>query len=110
MPTLRAVLTHLCDALLIEPRDTQLCHIMLNLPLSAISGYYRVFCDGAFCITTFCITPQHCIGSILQEPDGSYWDAPCLMSWSKLAEYPVDVLPREALPWKDLLGLFATVE
>jgi hypothetical protein len=80
--SLLPLVTKLCQDLIAQPHDTQLCHLTLHAHLQAISATFRVSYDGSSFTTTFSLTPQHCLGAILVEPDGDYWPAPYLTTWS----------------------------
>jgi len=80
--SLLPLLTKLCQDLLVEPENPpSLSHLTLHLPLQAVSAVFRVGYDGSSFSTTFCVTPQRCLGSILMEPDGEYWPAPHMTAW-----------------------------
>jgi hypothetical protein len=105
------LVTKLCQDLTTHPHDTQLCHLTLNIPLTAISAVFRLKYDESAFTTTFSLTPQHCLGAILVEPDGDYWPEPHLTTWTSrdayLALFPKPVSP---LPWTELLPLLPSVE
>jgi hypothetical protein len=105
------LVTKLCQDLIAQPHDTQLCHLTLHAPLTAISATFRVSYDTSSFTTTFSLTPTMCLGAILVEQDGDYWPAPHLTTWASLEEY-LSLFPDPISPllWTELLPLFPSVE
>ena len=66
--SLTGLTTLLCQSILEDPVESS--HITLNIPLQSVSAYFRVGFENSFAVTSFTVTPRHCLGSILVEPDG----------------------------------------
>ena len=65
--SLTGITTLLCRDILEDPVESS--HITLNVPLQSVSVCFRAsFPDSfenSFAVTSFTVTPQHCLGSIL---------------------------------------------
>ena len=117
--SLTGITTLLCQSILEDPVESS--HITLNVPLQSVSAYFRASFpagfENSFAVTSFTVTPKHCLGSILVEPDGEYWVEPRLFTWNSLEQYlalfqtcPTQEPTSKPVSWKSILAAFASVE
>ena len=113
MHSVRKLLTLLHNDLYYDIGEVSPSHLTVNLLSRSISGQFRIVFEKSHALTTFAVTPERCIGTLLVEADGHYWLEPRLFSWSTLEQY-LDLFQHhpasDPLSWKTLLRRFASVE
>jgi hypothetical protein len=113
MTQIQSLTSLLCQSILDDPFEAEISHICLNLTLKTVSACYRTGIDGTVFTQSFTLSPDHFLGSLLQERDGQYWQAPELVTWHSVDEYKEKLGIKEtpkALPWCALLRPFNSVE
>jgi hypothetical protein len=119
MRSQRSITAFLCQTILENP--SQQTHITLNLLLQSVSVSFRDNFENSSALTSFTVTSNSFVGSILVEPDGDYWVEPKQFTWNCLEQYLDQFHPHRSpesiygatqdIPtWATLLKAFTSVE